>query len=340
MNVSAAPSPSVSVVIPSWNGRMLLEEMFPALLTATNEFHQKTGGPWEVIVVDDGSVDDTIAWIEKTPEKNIKLITRRRNSGFALACNLGFSACRYQMVILLNNDVIVDKNFILPLISHFENQRVFGVTFKALGRDQTTFCNGGKIGEFRMGFWKAFRNYDVSNGNVSPAEDSGPFYSFAVCGGFCAFDRLKLQEIGGFEPLMSPFYWEDVELSYRAWKRGWVIHYEPKSVVYHDASTTVRGAFNRFRIDRINTRNRFIFMWKNVHDPGMLIKHLGVIVLLVLQSLFTLKAAFLAGLWDSLRFLPTIMSKRRAERRATKVNDANIRKLFWELKKKSFILLK
>jgi glycosyltransferase involved in cell wall biosynthesis len=37
---------------------MLLEEMFPALLTATNEFHQKTGGPWEVIVVDDGSVDE------------------------------------------------------------------------------------------------------------------------------------------------------------------------------------------------------------------------------------------------------------------------------------------
>jgi GT2 family glycosyltransferase len=104
---------------------MLLEEMFPALLTATNEFHQKTGGPWEVIVVDDGSVDDTIAWIEKTPEKNIKLITRRRNSGFALACNLGFSACRYQMVILLNNDVIVDKNFILAVDIHFENQRVF-----------------------------------------------------------------------------------------------------------------------------------------------------------------------------------------------------------------------
>ena len=62
--MNANTSPSVSVVIPSWNGRMLLEEMFPALLAATNEFHLKTGGPWEVIVVDDGSVDDTISWIE------------------------------------------------------------------------------------------------------------------------------------------------------------------------------------------------------------------------------------------------------------------------------------
>jgi GT2 family glycosyltransferase len=317
---------------------MLLEEMFPALLTATAEFHQKTGGPWEVIVVDDGSVDDTIPWVETIPEKNIKLITRRRNHGFALACNLGFSACRYRMVILLNNDVIVDKNFILPLISHFGDEKVFAVAFKALKRDQVTFCNGGRIGEFRMGFWKAFRNYDVPNGNLGPVE--GPYYSFTICGGFCAFDRRKLQQVGGFEPLMSPFYWEDVELSYRAWKRGWVIHYEPESVVYHDASTTIRGVYNRFRIDRINTRNRFIFIWKNLHDPGMLIKHVGATLLLVLQSFFTLRAAFFGGLWDSLRCLPAILSKRREERRAAQVKDANIRKLFSELKQKSFVLLK
>jgi len=338
--MNASLKPSISVVIPSWNGRMLLEEMFPALLAATHEFHQKTGGPWEVIVVDDGSVDDTIPWIEKYPEKNIKLITRSRNSGFALACNLGFSACRYQIVILLNNDVLVDKNFILPIISHFEDETVFGVTFKALGRDQSTFCNGGKIGEFRMGFWEAFRNYDVPSNPVNPAEDPGPFYSFAVCGGFCAFDREKLQEASGFESLMSPFYWEDVELSYRAWKRGWVIHYEPKSVVYHDASTTILGAFNRFCIDRINTRNRFIFMWKNVHDPGMLIKHLGAIILLVLQSLITFRAAFLAGLWDSLCLLPTLISKRKAERHAAKVKDADLRRLFLEMQNKPFVLLK
>ena len=319
---------------------MLLEEMFPSLLTATHQFERHTGGLWEIIVVDDGSVDDTISWIETRPEKNVKLITRRRNSGFALACNLGFTACRYEMIILLNNDVIVDKDFLLPLSAHFQDNRVFGVTFKALGRDQTTFCNGGKIGEFRMGFWKAFRNYDVSNGDANPALELEPRYSFAVCGGFCAFDRRKLKEIGGFEPLMSPFYWEDVELSYRAWKRGWVIHYEPKSVVYHDASTTIRGTFNRFRINRINIRNRFIFMWKNLHDPMMLIKHFGSVILLALQAVVTLRVAFFGGLWDAMRHLPSILSKRRAERRAAKVKDRNIQKLFGEMKKKSFVLLK
>src|SRR5262245_34988162 len=150
--MDSAFQPSVSIVIPSWNGRMLLEQMFPSLLLATKEFHDETGGAWEVIVVDDGSVDDTIPWVETIPEKNIKLITRCRKSGFALACNLGFSACRYDTVVLLSNDVIVEKGFILPLMAHFREERVFGVSCKSLLKDQTSFNSGGKIGEFRMGF--------------------------------------------------------------------------------------------------------------------------------------------------------------------------------------------
>ncbi len=319
---------------------MLLEEMFPSLMRAIHEFHERTGGPWEVIVVDDGSVDDTVNWVETIPEKNVKLITRRRNTGFALSCNLGFSACRYATVILLNNDVIVDKDFILPVLDHFRDHDVFAVTFKALGRDQVTFCNGGKIGEFRMGFWQAFRNYDEADSESGAAVNRGPLYSFSACGGFCAFDRRKLQEMGGFEALMSPFYWEDVELSYRAWKRGWVIHYEPNSIVYHDASTTIRGAFNRLRVERISTRNRFIFLWKNLHDPFMMLAHLGGTFLLILQAVLTLKAAFFLGLSDSVRQLPGIISRRRSEKRVIKVKDRKIRKLFNDFKRQSFVVLK
>ncbi|MEW5978677.1 MAG: glycosyltransferase [Acidobacteriota bacterium] len=333
--MTSPSNPSVSIIIPSWNGRMLLEEIFPSLLLATKEFSEKTGGVWEVIVVDDGSVDDTIPWIETIPEKRIKLITRRRNSGFALACNLGFSACHHRVVVLLNNDVLVDRDFLLPLSRHFEDPRVFAVAFKALGRDQQTFCNGGKIGEFKMGFWKAFRNYDVDG--VPPSE---ALYSFSVCGGFCAFDRVKLQQIGGFEALMSPFYWEDVELSYRAWKRGWVIHYEPRCLVFHDASTTIRGAFRRARIDRIDTRNRFIFMWKNLHDPIMLLIHLASTSLLIIQALLTVRFSFLMGLYDAIRFLPAIWRGRQIEKRAVQVKDRGLKKFFQDFKKKEYVLLR
>jgi len=336
--MTSAAALSVSIVIPSWNGRLLLEEMFPSLLLATKEFQDKTGGSWEVIVVDDGSVDDTIPWIETIPEKRVKLITRRRKSGFALACNLGFTACSHDTIILLSNDVAVDQGFILALLPHFQDSRVFGVCFKSMLRDRSSFQSGGKIGEFRWGFWKAFRNYDVSDGHAPEAGTA--CYSFSIYGGFCALNRQKLQELGGFEPLMSPFYWEDVELSYRAWKRGWVIHYEPKSVVYLDATSDPRESTRGLRLDRMNIRNRFIFLWKNLHDPGMWLAHLGVLPVLCLKAALTLRAAFFLGLWDCVRALPEIVSKRRHERRSVKVCDDAIRRMFHEFRKKSFVVLK
>jgi GT2 family glycosyltransferase len=337
--MSSPAPPSVSIVIPSWNGRLLLEEMFPSLLSATKEFQDKTGGSWEVIVVDDGSVDDTIQWVETIPEKRVKLITRRRKSGFALACNLGFSACRYDTIILLNNDVTVDPGFILALIPHFQDSRVFGIAFKSMLRDRSSFHSGGKIGEFRLGFWKAFRNYDIADGYAANNVDT-VCYSFSVYCGFCAMNRKKLQELGGFEPLMSPFYWEDVELSYRAWKRGWVIFYEPKSVVYLDATSDPRESTRGLRLDRMNTRNRFIFLWKNLHDPGMWFVHLTALPVLCLQALFTLRGAFFLGLWDSICSLPAILTKRRSERRAAIVRDGAIRRLFNEFRKKSFVVMR
>ena len=68
--------------------------------------------------------------------------------------------------------------------------------------------------------------------------------------------------------------------------------------------------------------------------------HLVAVPVLCLQALFTLRAAYFLGLWDSIRNLPTILSKRRVERRAAKVRDGAIRRLFNEFRKKSFVALK
>jgi GT2 family glycosyltransferase len=331
--------PSVSIVIHSWNGRMLLEEMFPSLLLATKEFHDQTGGEWEVIVVDDGSVDDTIDWIESIPEKNVKLITRRRITGFAIACNLGFSACRFETIVLLANDVIVDKDFLLSIFPHFRDRKIFGVALKSLTRDRLILNSGGKLGEFRMGFWKTYQNYDVVDAEDGKSPN-GRLYSFFLTAGACALSREKLRELGGFEPLMSPFYWEDVELSYRAWKRGWEIVYEPKSIVYQDCAKDIRGTLNRVRFERLNIRNRFIFLWKNLHNPGMFLIHLGSTFLLALQAVVTFRPAFFLGFWDFFFTLPGVLKKRGIEKRATRVKDRAIRKLFRDLRKNSFVILK
>lgn len=90
----------------------------------------------------------------------------------------------------------------------------------------------------------------------------------------------------------------------------------------------------------MNTRNRFIFIWKNPHDPGMWLVHLGALPVLCLQAVLTLRVAFFLGLWDSICALPAIVSKRRLEGRAAKVRDGAIRRLFNEFKKKSFVVLR
>jgi GT2 family glycosyltransferase len=335
--MSLSPLPSVSVVIPTWNGRALLEAMFPSLLAATLHYEAHLGKFWEIIVVDDGGTDDTRSWIETIPEKRVKLVTRRRNGGFSEACNSGFLACHYDVVVLLNNDVMVDPGFLPPLLQHFQDPSIFAVTCKAKSRDQVTFCNGGKIGEFHLGFWKAFQNYDRSDKNSACLPQ---LISFTVCGGFCAFERRKLLELGGFEPLMSPFYWEDVELSYRAWKRGWCVLYEPESIVYHDASTTIKKSFKKIKITRIDIRNRFLFLWKNLHDPFLLVAHIGGTILLVLQALVVFRVAFFLGLLDAFKKLPSLLPKRWEERRHRKRKDREILKMFVQFKQDANIIFK
>jgi hypothetical protein len=68
--------------------------------------------------------------------------------------------------------------------------------------------------------------------------------------------------------------------------------------------------------------------------------HLGVLPILCLQALLTLRAAFFLGLCDAIRALPAILTKRRSERRAAKVRDGAIRRLFNEFRKKSFVVLR
>ena len=64
-------------------------------------------------------------------------------------------------------------------------------------------------------------------------------------GGSCAFDRRKFLELGGFDEILKPFYLEDTDLGYMAWKRGWKVLYQPASVVYHEHRGTIGKTFQR-----------------------------------------------------------------------------------------------
>ena len=126
---------------------------------------------------------------------------------------------------------------------HFEDPEVFAVTAKVFEWDHPIFATGGKLGRFRRGFWSVYFNYDISDSSASNWTEKQQLLSVYAVGGFATYSRQKLESLGGFNQLLSPFHWEDVDLSYRGWKRGWQIRYEPHSIAHHRTSAHHQNQF-------------------------------------------------------------------------------------------------
>src|SRR2546425_11914283 len=96
----------VSVVIPTYNGKQLLEAYLPSVLSAAGEY-RKRAGEVEVVVVVDGGADGTVEWLDSTSAGAVRLGGPQRNPGVAEACTSGFRAARFPVLFLPNNDVRV-----------------------------------------------------------------------------------------------------------------------------------------------------------------------------------------------------------------------------------------
>src|SRR5512146_714534 len=96
---------NLSIVIPTWQGRRLLEAYLPSVKAAAEHYSQGTGALTEIIVVEDAGGDDTVSWLKSAFGGIVRIIEHQRNLGFCAACQTGFVHARYPVVLLLNNDV-------------------------------------------------------------------------------------------------------------------------------------------------------------------------------------------------------------------------------------------
>lgn len=318
------PTPGVSIVIPTWNGWRLLQRHLPSVLGAAKAYRRQIGGPTETIVVDDGSRDETVVSLaEHFPE--VRVVARDRNGGFARACNSGFEVCRYPLVALLNNDVEVDEDYLKHQAGNFRHPDVFAVTARVFELDPPLFATGGKVGIFRRGFWSVYFNYDLKEG----VAESGawPLLSMYAVGGFSMFDLRKLRRLGGFNVLLSPFHWEDVDLSYRAWKRGWRVLYEPRSIGYHQISATINAHYDKAEVEQPAVRNRLLFHWINLHSRGFWWRHCFMLAILLLTRVWVADFGFYRSFWGAIRQLGQVLRLRRAERRHSRRSDREVAQL-------------
>jgi len=243
----------VSLIIPSWNGKKLLEKNLPRVLKAL----PKDG---ELIVVDDGSKDDSLSYLKeiKKREGRLRLVVNNRNLGFVRSCNRGVKRARGDLVALINNDVIPRKGFLAPALRHFDDPTVFAVSFKEVG---------SKWGSWARVFWRGgFFNY------LPGRKTNRPHISGWANGGSAIFRKSMWLKLGGLDRLYEPFYWEDLDLSYRAWKRGWRVVWEPEAKVRHEHASTI-SRFDPWYISIVRERNQLLFIWKNITDPRLRLSH-------------------------------------------------------------------
>src|SRR5438270_7814448 len=321
---------SVSVIIPTWNGRELLAEFLPSVLAAISAYRDQHAAEVELLIVDDASTDGTLSWLASTYGRHpsLRVVALPQNVGFLRAVNQGFAEARHAIVFLLNNDVRVAPDALAPLVSHFDDERVFAVCSKAY-RLGTEFLDGaGKLGLFERGFWRVFLNYDILPTRLPPAPP--PFYSFFASGGYTAYDAAKLAALGGFCELLAPNYWEDVEICYRAWKRGWTVVYEPASVVYHLSSATLGDARQR-RVRLITERNRLLMTWIHLHDPVWFAAHLSWLGCKLLGAAVSLNRLYWQSFWQAVTQLRAVSQARRREMAAAVRSDREVAGIFTDL---------
>lgn len=314
---------SVSVVIPSWNGLHLLDENLPSVLSAVERYEKRTGAEIEIVVVDDGSVDGTVDRLSpRFPEVN--WVPLPENLGFAGACNRGVAVASKTWVALLNNDVRVDPDYFLFLAEHFGDPEVFAVGAKAYEWDSSFLAVGGRYGRFRNGFWRVYFNYDIEGPAAGRWIDERRLLSVYAVGGFATYRRRGLMQLGGFNEVLAPFHWEDVDLSYRGWKAGWEVRYEPRSKVWHRTSATIGPRFSVQQVEEVALRNRLLFHWVNLHAPGWLACHLVALPTLLLGRTLAGDLGALRAVRSALRLLPEALKRRREERNRSRQSDRKV----------------
>ncbi|MDR7130089.1 GT2 family glycosyltransferase [Algoriphagus sp. 4150] len=236
---------SISIIIPNYNGVSLLEKYLPDTLRAI----RFADVPYEIIVVDDCSRDTSVDFVRANyPE--VKLLVNDSNQGFSYTCNQGIQFAKMDLVMLLNTDVCLTEEYFSKLWRYFEDPNTFGVMSRIMNKDMK-IEDAARFLAFSGMKFKA-THFFYSN---DPAKKTPTAY---LSGANALIAREKLLELEGFDEVFSPFYCEDVDLSFRAWRLGWKCYYEHEAICYHEVSTTTRKVKSKRALQAAVYKNKFI----------------------------------------------------------------------------------
>jgi GT2 family glycosyltransferase len=278
----------IFIVIPNYNGMNFLDKCL-------NSLERETSYNLQIIIVDNGSEDNSIDVFNKNFKKNISnikyhLIANDSNLGFSKAVNQGIDLAisfGSEYICLLNNDTEIEENFFSNLIKSIEtDQNIFSVSSKMLQYNNPDLIDDAGD-EYTLLGWTKKSGDGVDK---SSSKYSKPREIFSSCGGASLYRASIFNEIGCFDNDFFA-YMEDVDIGYRAQINGYKNVYSPKAIVYHVGSASSGSKYNEFKIP-LAARNNIWVIYKNMPWPQILLNIIFLFIGFFIKYLFFLRKGY------------------------------------------------
>jgi GT2 family glycosyltransferase len=249
--------PSCAILVLNHNGQGLLDRFLESVVTAADRARICDV---QVLLVDNQSTDGSRDWVRANlPQAQVLSAPANR---YLYSLNWAAEQVDCDLIVLLNNDVEMLPEALDPLFDTLlSGPRVFSAVPRILGMDRVTPNSGRWLGHFFRGRMAITLTDTVDR--IAPTLFS--------CGGAMAVRRRDFLTLGGFDELYYPAYWEDVDLGYRAWKRGLASLCQPASVMYHLGSASMQAdPYLAPHRSSVTFRNMWLFTWRNISDRRVL----------------------------------------------------------------------
>jgi GT2 family glycosyltransferase len=237
----------ISAVVPTCRGRARLERNLGTVAASL----AAAGEPWEIVVVDDGGggLDGL--------ELRARVLALPENRGYGPAVNAGADAARGDYLLVLNDDVRLEPGTVSTLRALFPDPTLFAAVPSI--RSPLAACGdeAGKAGEFAAGLLE-----------IREVAADGPRPTLYPVGCCYLCPRAAFLDLEGYHEAFAPFFWEDVDLGYRAWAGGLRTVHVPAAACDHEGSATLAESRTLDERERISFRNRVLFHLRNLRDPA------------------------------------------------------------------------
>lgn len=331
--------PEISVIIVGYNSKKYLDSCLTSIKHQTIYDPNKI----EVIFIDNGSFDGSISEIQRN-YKWVSTVRNMKNVGFAAALNMGIHYSSGDFVLLMNHDVILEKDYLEKALKKMKQDKHIAALMGKIY--QYDFNHSGKTAIFDTVGVFAMVDREILSArgskDVGQFEDAQEIFSIRnICGFYRkrALEDVRLEDEYFDEDFF--LYLEDVDLCWRLHLYGWKVYFLPSLVAHHCTDNIKKKNMVEYKKQekRYFMVNERLMLWKNEF-----LKNMFHDIFILLRKRYIKKSMFFSG-WISgwlgyFKKLPSAFKKRKIIMKKKRINRLEIRRWFIRTKSSRYNLYK